>query len=193
MPKSHHRRSSQIIRSFEARALKKRSPSVKIADTLTSYFGSLGFLLVNLIIFTAWILINNGKIPGIPIFDPYPHVLLITAVSLEAIILATVVLISQNRQSQISTLRDELQLQVELITEREITKILKLLNELLKERGIKLTDRELEEMLEVIDTSYIERRLKDQLEIKTTPITKKITEPIVKVGERMGKSLTPKK
>ena len=193
MPKSHHRRSSQIIQSFEARALKKRPPSVKIADTLTSFFGSLGFLFINLIIFTAWILINSGKIPGIPIFDPYPYVLLITTVSLEAIILATVVLISQNRQSQISTLRDELQLQVELITEREITKILKLLNELLKERGIKLTDRELEEMLEVIDTSYIERRLKDQLEIKTTPITKKITEPIVKVGEKMGKSLTSKK
>jgi uncharacterized membrane protein len=134
-----------------------------------------------------------GKIPGIPIFDPYPHVFLITAVSLEAIILTTIVLISQNRQSQISTLRDELQLQVELITEREITKILKLLNELLKERGIKLTDRELEEMLEVIDASYIERRLKDQLETKTAPITKKITEPIAKVGERMGKSLTPKK
>jgi len=193
MPKSHHRRSSQIIQSFEARALKKRPPSVKIADTLTSFFGSLGFLFINLIIFTAWILINSGKIPGIPIFDPYPYVLLITTVSLEAIILATVVLISQNRQSQISTLRDELQRQVELITEREITKILKLLNELLKERGIKLTDRELEEMLEVIDTSYIERRLKDQLEIKTTPITKKITEPIVKVGEKMGKSLTSKK
>jgi uncharacterized membrane protein len=172
--KNHHRRSGQIIRSFKARALKKRSLSIKIADTLTSFFGSLGFLLINLVVFTAWILINSGKIPGAPVFDPYPYVLLITTVSLEAIILATVVLISQNRESQISTLRDELQLQVELITEREITKILKLLNELLKERGIKLTDRELEEMLETIDASYIERRLRDQLTPKTDSIAKKV-------------------
>lgn len=193
MVKNHQRRSGQIIRSFKAKALKRRSLSVKIADTLTSYFGSLGFLLINLVIFTAWILINNGKIPGVPVFDPYPYVLLITTVSLEAIILATIVLISQNRESQISTLRDELQLQVELIAEREITKILKLLNELLKERGIKLTDRELEEMLEVIDTSYIERKLKDQLKGKSTPITKKVTEPIAKVGEKVGKRLTSEK
>jgi len=191
--KNHHRRSSQIIRSFEAKALKKRSPSVKIADSLTSYFGSLGFLLINLVVFVVWILANSGKIPGIPVFDPYPFVLLITAVSLEAIILATVVLISQNRQSQVSTLRDELQLQVELITEREITKILKLLNELLKERGLKLTDKELEEMLEAIDTSYIERKLKDQLEGKSKPMAKKVTEPIVKVREKMGKNLITKK
>ena len=81
-----------------------------MADWLTSYFGSLGFLLVNIAFFTFWILANLGKIPGIPIFDPYHYVLLIMAVSLKAIVLATVVLVSQNRERQISTLRDELQL-----------------------------------------------------------------------------------
>lgn len=177
---------SKIIRSFKAKSLKKRPFPIKIADALTSYFGTLGFLILNLLLFTAWVLINNGKIPGIPIFDPYPHVLLITAVSLEAIILAIVVLISQNREGHINTMRDELQFQVELIAEREITKILFLLKELLKKNDIKVTDTELEDMLKDIDTSYIERRLESQIKVDS-PLAKVGK----KVGEKVGKTLTP--
>jgi len=163
MTKNHPRKSRQIIRSFEAKALRRRSPASKIADYLTSYFGSIGFLISNIILFVAWVLINMGKVPGIAIFDPYPYVLLITFVSLEAIILTTIVLMSQNRQSQIGTLRDELQLQVELITEKEISKVLQLLKKILKEHGVEYTDIELEEMLKEVDTSYIERKLEAQL------------------------------
>ncbi|MGD8744053.1 MAG: DUF1003 domain-containing protein [Candidatus Woesebacteria bacterium] len=166
MVKSRRYRTHNIIRSFEAKALRKRPLSIKIADKLTSYFGSLFFLLLNIFLFTFWILINAGKIPGIPVFDPYPYVLLITFVSLEAIILTTVVLMSQNRQSQIATLRDELQLQVELITEKEISKVLNLLKKVLEKHNIKVTDHELEEMLEAVDTSYIERKLEEQLNHK---------------------------
>jgi uncharacterized membrane protein len=166
MVKSRRYRTHNIIRSFEAKALRKRPLSIKIADKLTSYFGSLFFLLLNIFLFTFWILINAGKIPGIPVFDPYPYVLLITFVSLEAIILTTVVLMSQNRQSQIATLRDELQLQVELISEKEISKVLNLLKKVLEKHNIKVTDHELEEMLEAVDTSYIERKLEEQLNHK---------------------------
>lgn len=174
MPKNHTKRTRRIIQSFEAKALKKRPLSVKIADALTSHFGTLGFLIFNLALFTFWILANNGKFPGVPIFDPYPYILLITAVSLEAIILAIVVLISQNRESHINSLRDELQLQVDLIAEKEITKILLLLNELLKKNDIKISDVELEEMLKEVDTSYIERKLEEQLMPKTDSIAKKV-------------------
>lgn len=188
-----NKRSHQIIKSFKAQSFKKRSFPIKIADSLTTQFGTLGFLLINLVVFTFWILVNNGKIPSIPVFDPYPYVLLITTVSLEAIILAIIVLISQNREGYINTMRDELQLQVNLITEREITKVLLLLKELLKKNDIKITDTELEEMLEEIDTSRIERQLKTQIDGKSKPITKKVTEPLVKAGEKVGKTLVPKK
>ncbi|MGB6838851.1 MAG: DUF1003 domain-containing protein [Microgenomates group bacterium] len=193
MPKNHTKRTHRIIQSFEAKALKKRPLSVKIADALTSYFGTLGFLIFNLALFTFWILANNGRFSGIPIFDPYPHVLLITAVSLEAIILAIVVLISQNRENHINSLRDELQLQVDLIAEKEITKILLLLNELLKKEGIKITDAELTEMLKEIDTSYIERKLEDQIGKESSSIAQKVADPLVKVGEKVGKSFSSKK
>lgn len=152
------------VKSFRAKALKKRSAVQKFADLLTSSFGTIGFLIVNTIFFITWILINSGKVPGIPIFDPYPYVLLITFVSLEAIFLAIIVLISQNRESQINNLRDELQLQIELISEKEITKVLLLLGEIIKAQKIKLSDPELEQMLKKLDTSRIEKKLNSDLQ-----------------------------
>ena len=191
--KNHRKRSRQIIKSFKAESLKNRPFSIKIADALTSKFGTLGFLVINLTLFVAWMLINNGKIPSIPVFDPYPYVLLITTVSLEAIVLAIVVLISQNREGYINTMRDELQLHVNLLTEREITKVLVLLRELLKKNNIKISDAELDEMLKDIDTSHIERQLKKQIEGEPTTFTRKVTEPLVKAREKVGKTFTPKK
>ena len=178
MSKHVARRTRQIITSFEAQALKKRSLTARFADKLTSFFGSFWFLVLNLFVFLFWILANNGVIAGVPIYDPFPHVLLITFVSLEAIILTVVVLMSQNRQSQISTLRDELQLQVELITEKELSKALHLLKKILEKHDIKYTDQELEEMLEKVDTSYIERKLEEQLNPKTKNVPQKVAEKV---------------
>jgi uncharacterized membrane protein len=193
MPKNHHKRSRQIIKSFKAESLKNRPFSIKIADALTSKFGTLAFLILNLTLFIAWFLANSGSIPRIPVFDPYPYVLLITTVSLEAIVLAIIVLISQNREGYINTMRDELQLHVNLLTEKEITKVLVLLRELLKKNDIKISDAELDEMLKDIDTSHIERQLKKQIEGEPTTFTKKVTEPLVKAGEKVGKTLIPTK
>ena len=191
--KNHRKRSHQIIKSFKAESLKNRSFAVKMADALTTKFGTLGFLIINIALFVAWVLINNGRIPGVAPFDPYPYVLLITTVSLEAIVLAIVVLISQNREGYINTMRDELQLHVNLLTEKEITKVLVLLRELLKKNNIKISDAELDEMLIDIDTSHIERKLKEQIDGKPTGLAKNVTEPLVKAGEKMGKSLISKK
>ena len=191
--KNHRKRSRQIIKSFKAESLKNRSFAIRIADALTTKFGTLGFLILNLTLFVGWYLVNSGRVPGIPIFDPYPYVLLITTVSLEAIVLAIIVLISQNREGYINTMRDELQLHVNLLTEREITKVLVLLRELLKKNNIKISDAELDEMLKDIDTSHIERKLKEQIDGKPSTFAKKVAEPLVKVGEKVGKTLVPKK
>lgn len=159
--------------------MKKRGFGAKIADVLTSFFGSIGFLLLNLVLFVAWVLVNTGRVQGMSIFDPYPYVLLITFVSLEAIVLTVIVLMSQNRQSQIGTLRDELQLQVELITEKEISKVLQLLKKVLEKNDIKLSDDELSEMIEVIDRSYIEKKLEEQLVGKQESVVKKVENTLI--------------
>src|SRR3990167_11320798 len=186
MSKPTHEVSRHLIKSYEAKALKKRSFAVRFADDLTSLFGSIPFLILNGVIFFIWILINIGKIPGVPAFDPFPFSMLTTLVSLEAIILTLIVLMSQNRSSLISSLREEMDIQVNLIAEREITKILQLLNELLKVKGIKLEDKELDEMLKEIDASYLERKLEDELFGKPETFVNKVnkvTKPIRMVGE----------
>jgi uncharacterized membrane protein len=169
--KNNHRyRSMYLVKSFEAHASKKRPFSIKVADFLTSQFGTIFFLSLNVGFFTVWIILNIGIIKEVPIFDPFPFILLITFVSLEAIILSIIVLISQKRENQINTLRQELQYQVNLITEREINKALKLLKDIIeKDQKGKLKDKELDEMIKGVDTSYIERKLEEEIKATENP------------------------
>jgi uncharacterized membrane protein len=178
MAEVRDKRSFYLIKSFEAQAAKKRPFSIKLADIFTSQFGTLTFLVVNIIFFVVWIYINNGHVKWIGVFDPYPYIFLTMTVSLEAIVLSIIVLISQNRENQMNSLRQDLQLQVNLIAEREITKVLKLLKEIREE--IKKdceTDVELDDMTKNIDAGYIERKLQEQLVNSDKPITE-ITEII---------------
>lgn len=179
MSVSHGHKSRQIIRSFEAEALKKRPLVVKVADFLTSYFGTFSFLVINVVAYAVWILGNTGRIPGFPIIDPYPYSFMNSFVSVEAIILSVIVLMSQNRENQRDVLRNELGLQVELISEKEITKILQLLKEILINQKKAKSDPELEEMTKEIDAGYIERRLEKELaETGENPIAR-IEEKII--------------
>jgi len=187
-----HESSRHIIKSFEAKELKKRSFAIRFADDLTAFFGSIPFLAINGLVFITWILINSKVFPVVPVFDPFPFTMLTTLVSLEAIMLTVIVLMSQNRQSLISSLREEIDIQINLIAEREITKILKLLNVLLKEKGITIEDKELELMLKEIDASYIERKLEEQLKAKPEPLLEKMAEPLKKVTEEVEKTFNSK-
>jgi uncharacterized membrane protein len=88
------------------------------------------------------------------------------SVSLEAIILSIVVLVSQRRQSHIDALREELHLQINLIAEKEITESLRILDSIAHALKVKIPHEhstQLEEMLRDTDTSYIERQLEKEL------------------------------
>lgn len=154
----------KILKSFKAKADAKRTWLEKLADFMTSVFGSIAFLIVNAIFFIGWILININYIKGVPAFDPFPFNLLTTFVSLEAIILAIFVLVSQNRSSKIDDLREETHLQINLITEREITKLMKMTTILLEKHGVDLSqDPELKKMLKPISEEEIEKRLEREI------------------------------
>ncbi len=172
---------SSLIQSFEAKELKKRPFIIKIADRLTSFFGSFWFLGFNVSLFIFWIVANQGLIPNIPIFDPFPYFFLTTGVSLEAIILTIVVLVSQQRQSQITKIREELDMHVNKISEREISKALYILKLLAKKQGIGLDgDKELDDMLKDINESYIEKKLEEQLSDKPKNIFTEVVEKLKK-------------
>lgn len=157
-------RRRKAIRTFKAKADAKRSGSEKFADLLTVKFGSIAFLVLNIIWFAAWILINTGKVPGIEAFDPYPFGFLTMVVSLEAIILAIIVLISQNREGRVNELREEIELQLNTISEGELTKLMNLMAVLLEKQGVNIKDDpELQKMLKPIDSAELIRQLEEEL------------------------------
>lgn len=156
--------SQHVIRSLKAKYKTRRTPSEKIADWMTSNFGTTSFLLINALFFITWLLINTGFHSSLKPFDPFPFVLLTTVVSLEAIILSIFVLISQNRAAKIDDLREEIDLQVDIITESELTKLMKLNVLLLKKSGINVSsDKELAEMLKPLNEVKIEKSLEKQV------------------------------
>src|SRR3989344_161744 len=154
----------RIFRSIKAKADAKRTLTERTADLMTAKFGSSAFLLFNAVVFTVWILVNTGRIKWLPVFDPYPFNLLTMIVSLEAIILSVFVLISQNRTAKVDDLREETHLQLNLIAEREITKIMKMIALLLEKQGIDISqDPELKKMLRPVSEGEIEKRLEREI------------------------------
>lgn len=157
-------RRRRTINSYKAKANSRRSPSEKFADWLTGFFGTVAFLGLNALWFLVWIVINTGLIPGIEPFDPFPFGLLTMVVSLEAIFLAIIVLISQNREAKIAEIREEVDLQINMIAEEEITKIIQLQLKLLEKQDIHLhDDPEIVQMLRPIHSEEIEHKLEKQL------------------------------
>lgn len=137
-----HSNSNELLPSQKkALALRKKLDGDKkwtdrLADFLTEYFGTVQFLILNALFFLVWILMNLAEIPGVPVFDPFPFGLLTMIVSLEAIFLASVVLITQNRMSKVATLREELDFVVTLQAEEESTRIIKMLDEIHDHLGL---------------------------------------------------------
>lgn len=154
----------KTIHSFKAKVNKNRSAVDKLADWLTASFGTISFLFLNAAFFFVWIVWNMGLIPGLSPIDPFPFGLLTMVVSLEAIFLAIIVLISQNREARVAELREEMELYINTYAENEITKVMYLLTLLLEKNGIDVSaDTDLKEMLESVDSEVIERELEKQL------------------------------
>lgn len=154
----------KMFQSIKAKTDAQRTTVERLADWMTSSFGSVTFLLLNVFLFITWIFINTNQIKGITAFDPFPYNLLTTIVSIEAIILAIFVLISQNRSSKVDDLREETHLQLNLISEREVTKVMKMLAILLERQGVDLSqDPELKRMIRPVSEEEIEKRLEKEI------------------------------
>ncbi|MDO8660658.1 MAG: DUF1003 domain-containing protein [Candidatus Woesearchaeota archaeon] len=108
-------------------ARKQETWSDKVADKIAIFCGNMIFVYAHALIFLAWVLYNWNNATG---FDPYPFGVLTMLVSLEAIILSSFILISQNRQSSVSDLRSELDYQVNLRSEKLISEVRAMLHEM---------------------------------------------------------------
>ena len=120
-------RNIRTIIHLRTKAANERNLQARIADVITSFSGRMIFVYIHILWFGIWILLNTGWF-GVPVFDPFPYGLLTMIVSLEAIFLATFVLISQNRMGEEFERRADLDLHIGLLTEHELTRVLQMLD-----------------------------------------------------------------
>jgi uncharacterized membrane protein len=128
-------RNIRTITRLRRQTARERHVQDRLADAITSLSGSMLFVYLHILWFGAWLLVNTGHM-GLTPFDPFPYGLLTMIVSLEAIFLATFVLISQNRFSDAADRRMELDLQIGLLAEHEITRVLQMLDAIQDKLGI---------------------------------------------------------
>jgi len=124
------RESARLLRHSASRNVNEelednRSTVMRVADWIAAFSGSITFLLIHVVIFFVWIILNTGPLAKTHMggFDPFPYGLLTMAVSLEAIILSVFVLLSQNRQVARDKVRNDIEYDVNLKAEMEIAHI----------------------------------------------------------------------
>jgi uncharacterized membrane protein len=151
--------SIETILRLENTELRRRSWSDVLADGIAGFTGSISFVILHLLWFGFWSAWNTGILTSARPFDPYPFQLLAMIVSLEGVLLVTFVLIKQNRMTHLSDRRAHLDLQINLLAEREATHVLRLLRRVAHRLQVledlpeeKLTeDTQVEGLIETLD------------------------------------------
>ena len=137
----------EAIKKWDEALLEKRSHAQRVSDGITKVAASGASLLAHAVWFVGWILINTSVLPIIDPFDPFPFEVLTMIVSLEAIFLSAFVLLSQNRQAEMADRRADLDLQINLLTEYEVTRVLTLVDAIADHLGLDAgSDPEIEEL-----------------------------------------------
>lgn len=132
------RRNIAEMRARREAALREARLADRVAQRITDFAGSMAFVLLHLLVFGSWILLNTLGPEGSR-FDP-SLVVLAMAASVEAIFLSTFILISQNRISAAESRRAELDLQINLLAEHEVTRLIDLVTRIAERVGLPASD-----------------------------------------------------
>ena len=160
----------QAIKRWERTILLARSKAEQVSDWIVYTAGSSPVLVLHLVWFGAWVFANVGVIPRIRPFDPFPFPFLTMTVSLEAIFLALFVLASQNRLARQADKRSHLDLQVDLLAEREMTAVLQLLQDIARHHNVQttVTSEQLQDLIKKTDLQRLTTRMDELAEPAST-------------------------
>lgn len=149
----------KAVAQLDAAANSNRTRGDVVADAVAGFCGSMTFVWIHVVWFGIWIL-SNTVLPT-KHYDPYPFQFLTLIVSLEAIFLTTFVMISQNRQGWLADRRNQLDLQINLLSEQENSKMLAMLEAIMIKLGIEDSDPE----VQVLEQATRPDKLMEQIEI----------------------------
>jgi uncharacterized membrane protein len=158
------RRNLELVVNMEEKYLSNRGMADRVADGIAAFSGSMTFIVLHVVGYGLWILINLKFLPLLPVWDPFPFMLLSMVVSLEAIFLSTFVLMKQNRMSKRADSRAHLDLQINLLAEKEMTMVLQMLRLIGAKAGVRHT--ELERELDQLTAETPVEKLAEEIEEK---------------------------
>ena len=140
------RRNIEALRRRREEEEANASLEARIANAITRFSGSMRFVYVHALAYGLWIVANLGWVPGVVAWDP-TFVVLAMIASVEAIFLSTFILITQNRMAAAADRRAELDVQISLLAEAEITKVVELVSAIAERLDVPTAEkREIEEM-----------------------------------------------
>ncbi len=165
MSQSHIQEHVDLIAKHEQDFLTNRSAAERLGDSFAGFAGSLPFVCIHLAIFAGWMVFNTASFTLPRHFDPPPFSLLGTIVALEAILLASIILMRQSRMSRRADERDHLMLQILLLTEKEITTVLGVDRQIAGKVGLQqvAADKEIEQLSQHTSIDDVAQTIKDQL------------------------------
>ena len=130
----------------------------RAADAITRFTGSMTFVYLHLALYAAWIVANLGLVPGLGGIKGFDEgfTVLAMAASVEAIFLSTFVLISQNRMQTLADKRADLDLQVSLLAEHEVTELIRMVRAMAQRMGVaEASDPELDELAQDVQPETV--------------------------------------
>ena len=126
----------ETIAKHEQEFQSSRSRGERIGDRVAAFAGSIPFVAIHVTFFLAWVVINTLSVGGIPHFDPNPFPLLDTGVALEAILLASFILMRQSGLAKRADEREHLMLQILLLTEKEVSAVVRMNQQIAEHFGL---------------------------------------------------------
>lgn len=144
------RRNIEALRRRREDEQASASAQERLASAVTRFSGSMRFVYLHLLLYGGWIAANLGALPSLRPWDP-TFVVLAMIASVEAIFLSTFILITQNRMALAADRRAELDLQVSLLAEAEITKLVQLVSEMAAKMEVPAAEQEeIQEMKQLV-------------------------------------------
>jgi uncharacterized membrane protein len=144
----------QAIVELHKRAENEVSQQQRTIEHMANFLGRPAFLFIILAFVALWIFVNTllARL-GLPVLDPPPFTYLVSLLTLGALLQATMILISQNREDMMLERRTQLDLQVSLILDQKMSKLLVMVDQLRQvhpdlENG---TDPEVEALKKTVD------------------------------------------
>jgi uncharacterized membrane protein len=123
-------RNIRSMLQLRQQAEQRKGIQYRFSNFVTRNMGSLPFACIQTLIILGWFVVNMGWIPGLRQFDSYPFTLLSTVLTIEAIFVAIFILMNQNHMADLEEKREDLNIQISLLTEHEVTQIMALVDKI---------------------------------------------------------------